>query len=239
MTSGRNSFGAYTIILTGLSYFLIGVTFLLLPADQQVGNTQAFLHGLTLDRTMIRLNYFCWALAGITGLGAVPVITNLVREGHEDLADWVRNLAILGFTVLAIDHFHVLGFDRFMVAAYQQGDAAAHNGLAGVVPYLPLDRGSWLTGGAVGLWLLVVNILALSDGRLPRVLGALGIIAGLLSMTAVAAQYLKPILGESILMPIIAVGAVVVGPLWFVWTGLIVRARRSPPIRSTAAATLA
>lgn len=219
----RGKLGTYICILAGLAYFLIGVTFLLLPTDQQVGKTDAFLAGLTLDRTMLRINYALWALAGVAGLGVVPLISNLVREGHEELVDWVRNLGLLGFAILCIDHFHVLGFDRFMVSAYNPANSVGATALANVVPYLPLDRGSWQTGGFTGLWLFTVNVLALRGRRLPRWLTYFGMTAGLLSMLAVAAQYLKAVLGEGTLMPIISIGAVIIGPIWFIGTGLFLR----------------
>jgi hypothetical protein len=223
MKTARSKAGTYICILAGLAYFLIGVTFLLLPTDQQVGKTDSFLAGLLVDRTMLRINYFFWALAGVAGLGVVPLVSNLVREGHEELVDWIRNLGILGFMILCIDHFHVLGFDRFMVSAYNPSDSVGATALANVVPYLPLDRGSWQTGGFTGLWLFTVNLLAFRKGGIPRRLTYFGMTAGALSMLAVAAQYLKPILGEGTLMPIISVGAVIIGPIWFIGTGLHLR----------------
>jgi hypothetical protein len=70
------------------------------------------------------------------------------------------------------------------------------------------------------MWLLTANIAALRSGRLPRLLGSLGILGGLLSVSGFAAA-----LGGSPLLVDISVGLgfVVVAPVWSFWFGWTLR----------------
>ena len=81
-----------------------------------------------------------------------------------------------------------------------------------------LDPDNWIGFGLVGLWLLVVNWLAMRGGQLPRVLTYIGMAGGISLWLVVAASGF----GVTILIAIAAgLGGIVLGPIWYVWTGVV------------------
>lgn len=82
-----------------------------------------------------------------------------------------------------------------------------------------LDANYLFTFVLPGLWLLVLNIQALMDKRLPRILAGVGILAGC-AYLMIGAGFM---LSMMILALIGEIGGLVVGPVWFVWTGLLMR----------------
>jgi hypothetical protein len=210
--------GGVCSIVVGILYLLIGVTFLLVPAEQRGGSTiediRMLFPSFNQNPTAMMLLYLEFALGAILAIAAVPAITGLVRTVNEGWARWTGNLAFLGFAVVAIYYFQMFAMVPGRAAAYVAGDASTRAAIA-----LPIgvDPQFLLRYGVIGLWILVVSILALRGGKLPRILCVVGIVAAILYWLLAA----NDILGvATIVRPIIAIaGGIIAAPIWYIWVG--------------------
>ena len=211
--------GGVCSIIVGILYVLIGATFLLVPAEQKGGtgidDLIRFLPSFNQNPTAMMLLYLEFALGAILAIAAVPAISGLVRTVNEGWTRWTSNLAFLGFAVVAIYYFQMLAIVPSRAAAYVAGDVSTKAAIA--VP-IGVDPQFLLRYGVIGLWMLVVSILALRGGKLPKLLSIVGIIAAILYWLLAA----NDILGvATIIRPIIAIaGGIIAAPIWFIWVGL-------------------
>jgi hypothetical protein len=213
-----NRLGGVCSIIVGILYVLIGVTFLLVPAEQQGGSGMEdivrFLPSFNKNPTPMTLLYWEFALGAILAIAAVPAISGLVRTVNEGWTRWTSNLAFLGFAVVAIYYFQMMAIAPSRAAAYVAGDASTKAALAVTIG---VDPQFLLRYGVIGLWIFVVNILALKGGRLPKVLSIVGIIAAVIYWLLAANDLLGV---ATILRPIIAVvGGIIAAPIWYIWVG--------------------
>ncbi len=214
--------GGICSILTGLSYLAIGVTYFLMPEEQQPGSTasfDAFFESVAGSSTMLVL--YCWAFAvnGFAAIAAVPAISGLVRSANEGWVRWTSALAAIGYAVLAVEYIVLQDEVPRMAAGYLQLDQSARAAIAVIGP-LNLNNDGWAGFGTVGLWLTVVNGLALRGGQWPKPLAVLGLVIGIGNALIIAGY----ILDSSLLILIAAgLGAVILAPIWFIWMGVRLR----------------
>ena len=214
--------GGICSILVGVSYFAIGVTFLLMPAEQQPGSTvpaDDFFKSVAQGSTMLVL--YCWAFAvgGFAAVAALPAISDLVRSANEGWVRWTSTLAVIGYVVLAVEYIVLQDEVPRMAAGYLQSDASARAAIA-VVGSLNLNSQGWVGFGTVGLWLAVVNWLALRGGQWPKVLAIIGLILGIGNGLVIAGF----LFGSPTLILIAAgLGAIILAPIWFIWMDIRLR----------------
>jgi hypothetical protein len=221
-----NQLGGLCAILVGISYVLIGVIFLLLPADQQPGGDSAlFFASVVRDPSLLRIYYLVFALGAVLALGALPAISASVRPLNEGWTRWAANLAYLGFAVTAVDFFRFWSIQTYWASAFVAADASTR--VAIDAASIGLDPDGWLSFGGVGTWVLVVSLLAMRANAWPRLLSYNGIAVAVLYWLLVVAS----IFNIQILTSIVAgLGGVVLAPIWYIWTGLLLR-RSSAPVR--------
>jgi hypothetical protein len=221
-----NKLGGLCAILTGISYILIGVIFLLLPADQQPGGDSAlFFASVVRDPSLIRIYYLVFALGAVLALGALPAISETVRSLNEGWTRWATNLAYLGFAVIAVDFFRFWSIQTYWASAFVAADASTRPAIDAAS--FGLDPQGWLGFGAVGIWVLVVNLLAARAGLWPRMLSYIGIAVAVMYWLVVVAN----VFDIGFLLSIVAgLGGVILAPSWYIWTGLLLR-RSSAPVR--------
>jgi hypothetical protein len=219
-----NQLGGICAILVGISYVVVGITHLLIPAEQKTGADPAvFLTSFAQSPTMAILEWWALALGAVLALAVVPAISEKVRSANEGWVRWTGTLATVGFAFTALQYFRYLAIYPTRAATYMAADTATKAAMAANQPIVSLDPQGWLTYGAVGLWFLVVNLLALRNNLWPRLLAYMGIIAAILYWFVVAGFVLQ----TEILIAIAAAGAVIIGPIWYIWAGLMLR-RASP-----------
>ena len=213
--------GGTCAILLGVSYIVIGVNYLLLvPAEQKVGGGLAkFLPSFAQNPTPLTLQYWAFALGALLAIAAVLAISESVRSVNEGWVRWTSTLAVLGFAVVAIDNFREMSFQPDRAADYAAADAATKAAMEVSGP-IGLDPQGWLGFGAVGLWVLVVSLLALRGSTWPKPLAYVGIAVAVVHWLVVAGSVLS-------IEPLIAIaaglGGVILGPIWYIWTGLTLR----------------
>jgi hypothetical protein len=122
--------------------------------------------------------------------------------------------------VNAIDWFRRLALDPARAAAYVQGDAAVKAALTVPGVLQGLDLQAWLRFGAVGVWILVVSLLALRGGAWPKPLAYVGIGVAITYWLIVASNVLQIQLFTAI---VAGVGGVILAPTWYIWLGLRLR----------------
>jgi hypothetical protein len=214
-----NKLGGLFAILTGISYILIGVIFLILPADQQPGGDAAlFFASVVRDPSLLRIYYLVFALGAVLALGALPAISKSVRPLSEGWALWATNLAYLGFAVTAIDFFRFWSVQEYWASIFVEADAATRPAIDAAS--IGLDPQGWLGFGAIGVWVLVVSLLAARAGLWPRMLSYIGIAVAVMYWLVVIAN----LFDIGLLLSIVAgLGGVILAPIWYIWVGLRLR----------------
>jgi len=212
--------GGICSILVGILYLVVGGTYFLFPAGQQAGgSTSEFFASVAESSTVLVIHYWALALLGLLAIAAVMAISDLVRSANEGLIRWTSTLAIIGFAVTAVQNLLIQDHTPQLAAGYVQADPSAQAALEVMGPRY-LDPDALMILGAVGLWILVVNWLALRGGQLPTVLAYVGLAGGIVYLLALASSLLQ----LPILVAITAgLGGVILAPIWYIWTGLVLR----------------
>jgi hypothetical protein len=212
--------GGNCSVLLGISYLVIGVTYLLLPAEQKQGvATDVFLPSFAQNPTTQTIQFWVFALSGLLGIAVVLAVSESVRSANEGWVRWTSNLAVLGFAVVAINNFRNIAFQPGLAAAYVAGDAVTKTVIEFGGPF-GLDPQNWLGFGAVGLWVLVVSLLAQRTGTWPRLQTYLGIAAAVAYWLVVAGSVFNL---ETLITIAAALGGIILAPIWYILTGLRLR----------------
>jgi len=173
--------------------------------------------------TLLTVEFWAEALGALVGIAAVLAISARVRSANDGWVSWTSTLAILGLAITAIDDLRFLALTPGRAAAYVQGDAAVRAALTAPGALEGLDPQHWLRLGAVGLWVLVVNLLALRTRAWPTPLAYVGIGNALVYWLAVAGIVLQI---PTAITLVAGLGAIVLAPLWYIWLGLRLRTAR-------------
>jgi len=212
--------GGACSMLVGVSYVMAGIAYLLVPAEQKGGaDPAAFLASFAQNPSMAMLQYWAFALGAVFALAVVPSISEKVRTANEGWVRWTSNLALVGFAVAAIQYFRYVALYPARAEAFVTGDAATKAALAANQSLVAMDPNGWLVFGGVGLWFLVVNLLAMRGNVWPKPLAYVGIVGAIAYWFVVAGFIFE----AGVLITIAAAAAVIVAPIWYIWTGLILR----------------
>jgi Domain of unknown function (DUF4386) len=213
--------GGICSVLVGLSYVVFGITFILMPP--QITGIDNFASPTIIlfesNRVLVLTQYWAMTLGAIFALAVIPAVSEKVRNLNEGWLRWTSSLATLGFAVTILDNYWAIVITPAQSAAYMAADAALRAAMT--LPSAPQqsDLKGWLGYGAVGLWILVVNLLALRGNRWPKGLAYLGIVVAIIYFIAVIPA---GILGDLSLV-VAGVGGVVLAPIWYIWMGVNLR----------------
>jgi hypothetical protein len=212
--------GGTLAIVVGISYVVVGIAYLLTPAEQKAtADIAGFLTSFAQSPTASTVDFAALAISAVLALGVVPAVSDVVRAQNPGWVRWTSTVASVGFAVAAIQYARYVAVYPGRAAAYVAADPATQAALAANQGMMELDPHGWLVFGGVGLWSLVINLLALRAHLWPKVLVYVG-------LAGVAAYWLE-VAGNALeveaLVAIAAAGAVVLGPIWYVWVGLILR----------------
>jgi len=212
--------GGNCSILLGILYLVIGVTYLLLPADQkQTSALDKFLISFAQNPTTQTIQFWVFALSGLIGIAVVLAVSESVRSANEGWIRWTSNLAVLGFAVVAINNFRNIAFQSGRATAYLKGDAVTKTVIELSGPF-SLDPQGWMGFGAVGLWVLVVSLPALRAGTWPKLLTYVGIATAVAYWLIVVGSVLNQ---EALFTIGAALGGIILAPIWYIWAGLRLR----------------
>ncbi len=207
-------------IVVGILYLIIGVNYLFIPEAQKDYLQPEFWPSFSEKPANGIIQSTAFALIGLLALGLIPVITKMIRGESSDFLRWMMYLGLLGFAVHAVDEIRTMTLGLRIADAYVEGDSSTKNAIAalGLQHIDPLHICKF---GLVGLWMIVINFYAITKKSLPTILCIIGIIGGL-------AFWLDLVGNVLIAIPIItiaAITAIVLGPIWFIWLGVVMRNR--------------
>jgi hypothetical protein len=214
-------------------YILVASIYILMPPAQQDAAgvpPAAFLESLALDSRLYFVGGLVFGLGSLLGIAAVLGISQDVRSINEGWVRWTSILAMLGFATNAIDSFRRISVDPARAAVYLQADAATRAALTIPGTQPGLDPQAWLRMGAIGLWVLVVSMLALRAGIWTKTLAYLGVAVAIVYWLVVIFNFVQSRLFTAVLA---GAGLLVLAPAWYIWAGLKLRAstRLKPAIQ--------
>jgi hypothetical protein len=211
--------GGWCAMLVGIVGILADLTYVLLPAEQRLGVPAAqILPSIAKGAPLLNLQFLELTLIGILGLAAVPAVSEMFRSGHEGWVRWTANLAMLGYAVSAVSSFFAFGRLPGLAKAFVNGDPSTQAALT------PVWRSSFdlhgLWGyGMIGVWVLVISLVALQGTQFPKGLSYLGVVLGI-SYALIPAAFIFKL---PVLFIVAAVPAGIINTVWFVWTGMVTR----------------
>lgn len=210
--------GAAACAGAALLYVVFAALQLLLPPESYRGQMPPREYwAYLLDHAgVFRLRQYVGGAASLFAAASAVAIAERLR-GHAD--GWIRistTFVVIGFGVMALSSL------RYGASYVQWGHMIAQGDDATVAAVLVADRLVNLDSenviclGAIGLWTVVANLVALRAGSAawPRRLAQLGLALGAMYWLALLAW----VPGVKSVYPI-AVGAagVVLGPIWYLW----------------------
>jgi len=215
--------GGILAILLGVTRLLAGLGYVLLPTELRLFSAGPnFLPAFNQNPNLLLTIFWIETAAGILGIGVIPAISSLVKNGNEGVIRWVSNLAFLGFGFSAAGY--LLSIVRIPVISneFVAGDASTKAALA-VVWRSSIDLMGFWGYGTVGVWILVLCWLNIKNKIFPSGLSYLGILTGILYILIPIGVELKT---QVVILLVSVVGAVV-GPVWYIWIGIVMRQKNS------------
>ena len=212
--------GGVCSVLVGISYVIIGITVLLESRALTVeNNAQAPILFWESNRAVLLSQYWAMALGAVFALAVIPAVSEKVRNLGEGWVRWTSTLATLGFAVTILDNYWAIVMTPRLAITYQTGDQALRSALTAPGAAQFIDIQGWLGYGAVGLWVLVISLLALRGNVLPRLLAYLGVAVAIAYFLVVVTMVFPDVRG--IILIIAALGGILLAPLWYGWMGLV------------------
>ena len=158
----------------------------------------------------------------------IPAVSATVQHLNEGWVRWTSSLATLAFAVTILDNYWAIVMNPLRAAAYLTGNEALRTTLT--VPGAPqwIDVQNWLAFGAVGLWVLVVSLLALRGNVWSKGLAYLGIALAFVYFLALSPLVFPSLSGVVIFTVVAGGGGVVLAPIWYIWMGIHLRRMASP-----------
>jgi hypothetical protein len=218
--------GGTCAALVGVSYLIAGLAYLLLPQAQRGGtllhDTGRFMLSMAQGSAFITFQHLAEGLGGLIGIGVVLAVVELTRPLKSGWTQWLNVMAGIGFAVTAIDNLRITVVEPLRAAAYVAGDPATQAAVVATKCFVSIDPVMWLSFGLVGIWVFFISYQGLRRLRFPRVMGIVGMAAGVFYFFIEIGTLLR---NELLLAVTAGLGALVLGPVWYIWLGRILRDR--------------
>lgn len=212
--------GSIASVIVGISYVVIGITGVLFPSNLGgVPNAQSPFMYWDANKTMLLTQWWAMFIGAVFALAMIPAVSATVQHLNEGWVRWTSTLATIAFAVSILDNYWSIVYTDARAQAYVAGSEAIRATLS--VPGAPqaIDVQGWLANGAVGLWVLVVSVLALRHQVWLKGLAYLGIFGASIYFLALLAQVIPDFVYSGAIVYIGVLGAVV-APIWFTWMGI-------------------
>lgn len=218
--------GSTCAMLVGVSYLITGLAYLLLPQAQRGGtllhDTGRFMLSMAQGSTLITIQHLAEGLGGLIGIGVVMAVIEITRPLKSGWTQWLNVMGGLGFAVTAIDNLRIVVVEPLRAAAYTTGDPATQAAVVATKCFVSVDPMMWLSFGLVGIWVFFISYQGLSRLEFPKFLGIVGMITGVFYFFIEVGTQLK---NELLITITAGLGALVLGPVWYIWLGRILRKR--------------
>lgn len=216
-------FTAIAASVVGVSALLYGIVFLVLVPEAQKGPAPASLISFAHNPTGRQIANVLLVIGGLAGSAAVVGIYRRLRATNAGLAVWSLVLGSMYCfaTILHGIYFAFLMVDLSRLYA-RGGEALKASAVAIASTPSPLGVGDYFLAGP---WLLVTGLLMIRSPGIPRALGYLAWI----SAVGLFVEFAGTVIDTPAVIRATAVpGALVVGLVFWVWTGCILWTSSAP-----------
>jgi len=214
--------GGTLSVLTGVVFLATALAFFLLPPEQLDFTARSeFFMSVAANPTVLELTFWGSMIGALLAIAAVKTVEDYVRHVNEVLIRWSSLLAIIAYAVAAVRNATDLIQIPDLAGRYVQGDSSTRAAIE-AVGLASIDPSMMLQSLLLGIWFLVVNLLALRSGTLPRPLAWIGLIFGVGSLLTLPFILLNM---QFLLNVTMALGLIVINPVWFIGTGIVLRGR--------------
>jgi hypothetical protein len=203
--------------VVALSSIIFGLIFLFVITDAQKGPAPNALISYAANPIPIQIAFL---LVILGSLSAFVAIVGIYRHLFEKYPGWALLSLLLGvaFSLLtALDATYTAFLLPFLSTLYATGDTAlkASAVLAWNIPS-PINPYDFSEFFLSGLWLLVTGWLIMRSGYFARILGYLALAGGIGQVILFVSTFTGTV---PLIVGIGVPGAVLVGPLFWLWTG--------------------
>jgi hypothetical protein len=213
--------GGFASIAVGISYIVIGITTVLLPSNLGGGvpDVQSPFMYFEANRGLLMTQYWAFTIGAIFALAMIPAVSATVQHLNEGWVRWTSSLATLGFAVAILDNYWAIVETPARAAIYVTGTDAIRAALS--VPGEPqaIDVQGWLGNGGVGLWALVIGVLALRGKVFPKGLAYVWIFGACAYFMALVSAVIPDLSLSGVGIVISGLGAIL-GPIGYGWMGI-------------------
>jgi hypothetical protein len=214
-------FGGIASIAVGALYLLVGLTHFLLPRAQLRGAggiTAAFFESLAQGSSIFMLHYWLVVALSLLTFAVIAAFFSLLREQRTGLLCWATTVGFFGAALTAID-FAWFAVEAPRLARLYMSAAEASRPLLLMVGVPHIDP-CFFSYGLAGVFALTVSSAALRHRLLPRALGTIGVVGGVMLLLVFAGALTH---SPWLIDFAVGLGGLVVGPLWYIWTGFVLR----------------
>ena len=171
------------------------------------------------NKAMLLTQWWAMFIGAVFALAMIPAVSATVQHLNEGMVRWTSTLAMIAFAVSMLDNYWSIVYTDARAHAFITGNEAIRATLS--VPGAPqfIDVEGWLANGAVGVWALVISVLALHNHTWPKGLAYLGIFGAFVYFLGLLAQVIPDFVYSGAIVYIGVLGAVV-APIWFTWMGI-------------------
>ncbi len=213
-TSQGSKLGGVAAILIGVLNIVLVVYVVATPAGSRYDMGEFFKY-FVQSPLALSLAWIVFTVSAILSYAVIPAVSDLVKDVNRDWARAATIFGIVGYTVLGVWAITLTRRVPDLAQNFVNGDAATQAAI--LAQGLPeIDPDGWFMFGGMGTWMIVMNILALRGGRWPRLLGWIGVLAGVCGWSTVFGALFE---FEPLNLFASAGGALFL-PTWFVWQGI-------------------
>jgi hypothetical protein len=212
--SRRFSLGGAAAILIGALNVVIIIYFTAASSGSRTGQVN-FFESFSGNALMMSIPWIVFTISAVLSYAALPAVWDLVRGNHPEWERFATLFGIIGYTVQGVWAITLTRSAPYLSHTYLSGNEVTRTAL--LAYGLPqIDPDGWFSFGGPGTWLIIINILAILGGKLPKWHAALGILAGVCAWATVFAS----LLAYDPLNLFASAGGAIVFPAWFILTGV-------------------
>jgi hypothetical protein len=168
------------------------------------------------DSTAIMVHYWVLALVPLAVIAVMLAMSDLVRSVSDGWARWATALGIVSAGIQAANYLLAQSYVPLLAANYAQADAATKAAIEAMGPRW-IDPQFWMSFGVSGLWLVVINVLALRGAKMPRGLAWVGIVCGVSYWLIPGGFVFRFPAAVALAAGLVGI---VLAPVWWGWTGI-------------------
>ena len=219
--SGVLAFGGAAAQAVAVLYVLVGYTHFLLPRAQLRGAggvTAAFFKSLSESSTVFSLHYWFVAVLSLLMVAVYLALITLLRGHLDGLLCWAAVVGFIGAALAAVDFAYVGVEAPRLATAFSNAGPASQSLLA--VSGMPHLDPCFLASGLMAIFSLAANAAALRHKLLPRALGTIGVIGGVVLFLVFMGALMR---SPRLIDVAVGLGGLVIGPVYYFWVGFALR----------------